>query len=111
MAINLTKRDFLKLAGLGGVVFASALPGFGSVGRAAGADDEFYFVQLSDLHWGFKGSAINPDAEGTLPKAIAAVNALAEQPDFVVFTGDITHTTEDATERRARMTKAKAIIG
>jgi 3',5'-cyclic AMP phosphodiesterase CpdA len=109
MAANFTKREFLKLAGLGGVVFASALPGFDAVARAAA--DEFYFVQLSDLHWGFKGPAINPDAEGTLPKAIAAVNALPEQPDFVVFTGDITHTTDDEKERRARMAKAKEIIG
>ena len=112
MAATFTKRDFLKLAGLGGVVFASALPGFGAVGRAAGkAAGDFYFVQLSDLHWGFRGPAINPDAEGTLPKAIAAVNALKEPPDFVVFTGDITQTTDDAAERRARMAKAKMIIG
>jgi 3',5'-cyclic AMP phosphodiesterase CpdA len=110
MAVNLTKREFLKLAGLGGVVFASALPGFGSAAGAAGAD-EFYFVQLSDLHWGFNGPAVNPDAEGTLPKAIAAVNALKEQPDFIVFTGDITHTTDDEKERRARMAKAKETIG
>ena len=61
MNAKITKRDFLKLAGLGGVVFASALPGFGSVSRAAGkAAGDFYFVQLSDLHWGFKGPAINP---------------------------------------------------
>lgn len=112
MTATMTKRDFLKLAGLGGVVFASALPGFATIGRAYGkAPGEFYFVQLSDLHWGFKGPAVNPDAEGTLPKAIAAVNALREQPDFVVFTGDITHTTDDEKERRARMAKAKEIIG
>jgi len=112
MVAKVTKRDFLKLAGLGGVVFASQIPGFASRALAAGmAADEFYFVQLSDLHWGFKGPQINPDAEGTLPKAIAAVNALAEPPDFVVFTGDITHTTDDGQERRARMAKAKEIIG
>jgi hypothetical protein len=111
MTASITKRDFLKLAGLGGVVFASALPGFGAVGRAAGKPaDDFYFVQHSDQHWGFKGPAVNPDAEGTLPKAIAAVNALPEPPDFVVFTGDITHTTDDAAERKARMAKAKEII-
>ena len=111
MAANITKRDFLKLAGLGGVVFASALPGFSSRTIAAGrAADDFYFVQLSDLHWGFKGPAINPDPEGTLPKAIAAVSALPDAPDFIVFTGDITHTTDDEKERRARMAKAKEII-
>ncbi|MFI4985965.1 MAG: metallophosphoesterase family protein [Alphaproteobacteria bacterium] len=113
MVAKLTKRDFLKLAGLGGgAVFASRLPGFASSAFAAGAAaDEFYFVQLSDLHWGFKGPQFNPDAEGTLPKAIAAVNGLAAPPDFVVFTGDITHTTDDPAERRARMVKAKEIIG
>ena len=111
MVTKITKRDFLKLAGMGGVVFASALPGFASRGLAAGMTaDDFYFVQLSDLHWGFNGPAINPDAEGTLPKAIAAVNALPEQPEFIVFTGDITHTTDDEKERRARMAKAKEII-
>ena len=111
MVTKITKRDFLKLAGMGGVVFASALPGFASRSLAAGMTaDDFYFVQLSDLHWGFSGPAINPDAEGTLPKAIAAVNALPEQPEFIVFTGDITHTTDDEKERRARMAKAKEFI-
>jgi len=109
MVAKLTKRDFMRLAGLGGVVFASRLPGFGALALAA--EEEFYFVQLSDTHWGFTGPAINPDPEGTLPKAIAAVNALKEPPDFVVFTGDITHTTDDPKERRARMAKAKEIIG
>ncbi len=112
MVAKITKRDFLKLAGMGGVVFASGLAGFNSAARAAGmAGDDFHFVQLSDLHWGFKGPMVNPDAEGTLPKAIAAVNALSQQPDFVVFTGDITHTTDDPKERRARMAKAREIIG
>jgi len=49
-------------------------------------------VQLSDTHWGFKGPVLNPDADGTLQKAVAAVNALSFEPDFIVFTGDLTHT-------------------
>lgn len=111
MVGKITKRDFLRLAGMGGVVFASGLPGFASRALAAGEGDEFYFVQLSDSHWGFEGAKVNPDAKGTLPKAIAAVNALPEPPDFVVFTGDITHTTDDPKERRRRMAEAKEIIG
>src|SRR3954452_4584153 len=103
----LDRRQFLKLAGVGGVVFASGLA------RAAGAyatsQDEFFFVQLSDTHWGFQG-APNPDAAGTLPKAIAAVNALDPQPDFIVFTGDLTHTTDDPAERRKRMAQFKEHI-
>ena len=111
MVGKITKRGFLRLAGMGGVVFASGLPGFTARALAAGMADEFYFVQLSDSHWGFEGAKVNPDAKGTLPKAIAAVNALPEPPDFVVFTGDITHTTDDAKERRRRMAEAKEIIG
>ena len=107
------RRDFIKLAGLGGVVFASGLgvnvlgAGSASEGRA----DEFYFVQLSDTHWGFDGPSINPDSQGTLRKAVAAVNALEEQPDFVVFTGDLTHITEDKQARRDRMAQFRDISG
>src|SRR5437667_12612906 len=98
------RRDFLQLAGIGGAVFASGLAG------AASAADDFYFVQLSDTHWGFEGPP-NPDAKGTLRKAVAAVNALAEPPDFIVFTGDLTHITEDARERRRRLSEFKDIVG
>ena len=107
MKLETDRREFLKLAGLGGgVVFASTL-----WGRAlSGADDEFHFVQLSDTHWGFEGPP-NPDAKGTLPKAIEAVNALSQQPDFVVFTGDLTHTTDDPGKRRDRMKQFRDIAG
>jgi hypothetical protein len=57
------RREFLKLAGLGGVVFASGLR---TAAQAAGektATEDFYFVQLSDTHWGFEGPP-NPDAKG-----------------------------------------------
>src|SRR5258707_7722515 len=104
------RRQFLKIAGLGGVVFASGL-GCASTKSGTGyeaAQDEFYFVQLSDTHWGFKG-APNPDADVTLPKAVAAVNALDPQPDFIVFTGDLTHTTDDPAERRRRLAEFKKI--
>jgi hypothetical protein len=106
---RIDRRNFLKIAGFGGVVFASGLAGCAS--RAAKSDaDEFYFVQLSDTHWGFKGAALNPDAEGTLHKAVAATNALPFQPDFIVFTGDLTHTTEDARERRRRLAEFRDIV-
>jgi len=106
--MSVDRRQFLKLAGLGGVVFASGLAGCATSGAAA--EDEFYFVQLSDTHIGFKG-APNPDPAGTLPKAIAAVNALEIQPDFIVFTGDLTHTTDDPKERRQRLAQFKDMIG
>ncbi|AGK47776.1 Tat (twin-arginine translocation) pathway signal sequence domain protein [Burkholderia thailandensis MSMB121] len=105
---SLKRRDFLRLAACGGgVAFASALPGW-SFAANAGAD--FFFVQLSDAHWGFTGPAINPDARGTLPKTIDAVNALPVAPDFVMFTGDLTHTTDDPAERRARLRQFQSIV-
>jgi hypothetical protein len=107
MANEIDRRDFLKLTAIGGlgVVFASALPG---MARAAGQDD-FYFVQLSDTHWGFEGPP-NPDAKGTLKKAVAAVNSLEREPDFIMFTGDLTHTTDNPVERRKRMAEFKEIV-
>ena len=111
MARAIDRRDFLKLAGLGGAVFASGL-GYrtGAVARTYSAAQDFYFVQLSDSHWGFSGPEINPDADGTLRKAVAAVNALKERPDFIVFTGDLTHSTDDPVERRKRMREFREIV-
>src|SRR5262252_5638346 len=109
MARPIDRRDFLKLAGLGGVVFASGLAGCAGMGGARSESEDFFFVQLSDTHWGFSGPP-NPDARGTLPKAVAAVNSLAVQPDFIVFTGDLTHTTDDPQERRKRMREFKDVV-
>jgi heme/copper-type cytochrome/quinol oxidase subunit 2 len=105
-----TRRDFLQLAGIGGIVFASGL-GARAFGSEATRGEDFYFVQLSDTHWGFDGPEVNPDAKGTLAKAVAAVNALDDRPDFVVFTGDLTHTTEDPKTRRDRMKEFRDIAG
>src|SRR5207237_9537176 len=113
------RRGFIKLAGLGGgIVFASSLGrglglnALGSIVDYANAkvENDFYFVQLSDTHWGFAGPKVNPDAESTLKKAVQAVNSLEEQPDFIVFTGDLTHTTADVQVRKARMPQFKEIV-
>jgi len=53
MRQSIHRRQFLKLAGLGGVVFASGLAGGAKFARAA--QDDFYFVQLSDTHWASAG--------------------------------------------------------
>ena len=106
------RRDFLQLiAAGGGAVYLSGLAGCAAAGGSMGAakSDEFYFVQLSDTHWGFSG-APNPDAANTLRKAVAAVNALPQAPDFVVFTGDLTHTTDDPQERRRRLSEFQTIV-
>ncbi len=103
------RRKFLKLtAAGGGAVFMSGL--YGSAWADDAAYKDFYFVQLSDTHWGYTGDA-NPEAANTLKKAVAAVNALEAPPDFIVFTGDLTHTTDDPKERRRRMAEVRDIIG
>ena len=112
MKQDLNRRDFMKLAGLGGVIFASGLSGCVSAGASklgVAEQEDFYFVQLSDTHWGFEG-APNPEAKNTLKNAVAAVNALPQQPDFIVFTGDLTHTTDDPIERRKRLAEFKQIV-
>src|SRR5690349_24818919 len=100
------RRDFLKLAGLAGVAFIAGL--FPNQRAQAQASD-FHFVQFSDTHWGYSGPA-NPDAEHTLEKAVATVNGLANKPDFIVFTGDLTHTTDDPKQRRERMKRFREIV-
>ncbi len=112
MKNSINRRDFLRLAGLGGVVFASSLSGCASMGAYKEKSEEtndFYFVQLSDTHWGFEGPP-NPDAKGTLIKAVSAVNSLQQPPDFIMFTGDLTHTTDNPNERRKRLGEFKAIV-
>ena len=116
MSSSIDRRQFARLVGLGGVVFASGLAnssasgpfGVGSA-RAAAAAEDFFFVQLSDSHWGFKGPP-NPEAANTLKLAVEAVNSLPKQPDFIVFTGDLTHTTDDVAERKKRMGEFRDIV-
>ena len=109
MGSQMDRLTFIKAMGIGGAVFATGLPGFaealGSPAKAKASD--FYFVQLTDTHWGFEGAKANPEAKGTLGKAIDAVNALDPQPDFVIFTGDLTHITDEPVLRRKRMAEFK----
>lgn len=105
------RRDFLALTAVGGgAVFSSGLAGCASPATStAGGHKDFYFVQLSDIHWGYRGPA-NPDASITLRKAVATVNALETPPEFIVFTGDLTHTTDNPVERRRRLAEFKSIV-
>lgn len=120
------RRDILKLLGVSGVTFASGLWGCQSAVPAASPAtvassiaappsgtvaprEDFFFLQLSDTHWGFSGPP-NPEADTTLRTTIATINAAAARPDFVIFTGDLTHTTDDGAVRRRRLQEFKAIV-
>ncbi len=109
--MRIDRRDFLKLTGMGSVVFVSGLGGLDRLtNKALAAGDDFFFVQLSDTHWGFANPVVNPDSTGTLKKAVEAVNNLKVQPDFIVFTGDLSHVTDDDKERRKRLSGFRDII-
>ncbi|MGA2678898.1 MAG: cupredoxin domain-containing protein [Sedimentisphaerales bacterium] len=106
MCSQINRRDFLKVVGVTGI--SATLFSVDSLATDLPMQN-FSFAQLSDTHWGFDNPAINPDFAGTLKKAIAGLNALEQQPDFVVFTGDLTHTTDDETIRRKRMKEFREI--
>jgi len=53
------------------------------------------FVQISDSHIGFSKPA-NPDVSGTLQAAVEKINALPVEPEFIIHTGDLTHTSQPA---------------
>jgi 3',5'-cyclic AMP phosphodiesterase CpdA len=115
------RRSFLKISGaaLGiGALYnvaplasAEAAETLRLLGRATGETvTPFSFIQLSDAHVGFNGP---PDPLGTkaFERAVEMVNALPQQPDLVLFTGDLTHYSEDKDVHAKRMTNFREIIG
>src|SRR5690349_14008733 len=64
-------------------------------GQKMAAAGELQFIQISDTHMGFNKPA-NPDVAGTLKAAIDKINNLPGQPDFIVHTGDLSHTSKAA---------------
>jgi 3',5'-cyclic AMP phosphodiesterase CpdA len=118
MAHQKDRRELLKLVGVGGgVVFASTLLGRRpdqakepKAGAPAKAGEDFFFLQVTDTHWGFSNPAVNPESGSTLKKIVQAIRESKEKPDFVIFTGDLTHTTDDDAERRKRMTEFKELV-
>jgi len=91
---QLERRSFLKCmawAGAGVVWVMNAgvltscqlVPGYSSKGV-------FSFVQISDSHIGFNKEP-NQDVTKTFQEAVNKINALEDQPAFLIHTGDITH--------------------
>jgi Icc protein len=60
--------------------------------RGSGSDAKggLHFVQISDTHIGFDKDA-NPDPVATTREVIAKINALTDEPAFLLHTGDLTH--------------------
>jgi 3',5'-cyclic AMP phosphodiesterase CpdA len=100
---GIDRRGFLKCmawAGTGMVWAVSAgIPGCARVDQQldkAKKDEDatptssFTFVQVSDSHLGFSRDP-NRDVAQTYREAIARINALPQQPAFILHTGDLTH--------------------
>ncbi|HEY2324236.1 MAG TPA: metallophosphoesterase [Thermoanaerobaculia bacterium] len=118
------RRSFLRLsaASIGTGALLQFFPSFGAstahaktisnlLGRRTGeAPSPFSIVQLSDTHVGFNGP---PDPLGTaaFERAVETINALTPQPDLILFTGDLTHDSEDSGEHAKRFAKFKEIAG
>ena len=105
-----SRREILQLLSVAGVTFASGLRGAEAARRGRTEAEDFLFLQISDLHWGYQGPA-NPEAAAVLPRVIELVNASGLVPDFVVFTGDLTHNTDDPALRRRRLSEVQSLVG
>ncbi len=115
MERDLDRRRFLSITGISlgfGALYAVgprgalAKEGDHVTRRLAEANGEapgsFSFVQLSDTHVGFQ-SPQYPGGTAAFELAIQNVNALPKKPDLVLFTGDLTHDSEDKDEHARRM--------
>jgi len=117
------RRTFMKIAGasigVGALFRVAPLLGATAEGREIAAllgtkngeaPTPFSFVQLSDTHVGFSGPP-NPLGTQAFEKAVEVINNLPERPDLVLFTGDLTHDTENPGEHADRMGLFQKIAG
>ena len=96
---GIDRRGFLECmawAGAGLVwTFAGGVPvsrAFAEPRHPEKAGD-FSFVQISDSHIGFNKPA-NADVTATLQAALDKIDALQAAPDFLLHTGDLTHSSK-----------------
>ena len=70
------------------------------------------FVQISDSHMGFRKPA-NPDVTATLRAAVDKINALPVEPELLIHTGDLTHSSKpeefDTLDQVLRSAKTKQV--
>jgi 3',5'-cyclic AMP phosphodiesterase CpdA len=108
------RRSFLTLsaASIGAGALLQFTPAKAALSHFARHNGEapapFSIVQLSDTHVGFNGP---PDPLGTqaFMRAVDTINALDPQPDLILFTGDLTHDSDDPAEHAKRMKSFRTI--
>jgi 3',5'-cyclic-AMP phosphodiesterase len=97
---GIDRRGFLECmawAGTGVIwTVGAGIPNSKAFGqKMTAAKGELHFVQISDSHMGFHKPA-NTDVTGTLQATIEKINGLPQQPDFIIHTGDLSHTSKPA---------------
>jgi Icc protein len=95
---GIDRRGFLECMAWAGTGVVWTLAGGVPTSRAFGQDSkpakgDLSFVQISDSHIGFNKPA-NPDVNGTLQATVDKINALPNQPEFIIHTGDLTHSSK-----------------
>jgi 3',5'-cyclic AMP phosphodiesterase CpdA len=97
---GIDRRGFLQCMAWAGTGVVWTVSGGALSSQAFGqnqkmASGDLHFVQISDTHMGFNKPA-NADVNGTLQATIDKINGLPHQPDFLIHTGDLSHTSKDA---------------
>jgi 3',5'-cyclic-AMP phosphodiesterase len=95
------RRGFLKCMAWAGTGLVWTFAGGVPVSRVFGQrmhdskQSDFSFVQISDSHIGFNKAA-NADVTATLQAALDKIDGLPHAPDFLIHTGDLTHSSKPA---------------
>jgi 3',5'-cyclic-AMP phosphodiesterase len=97
---GIDRRGFLKCMAWAGTGLVWTFAGGVPVSRVFGQPfhkkrSDFSFVQISDSHIGFNKPA-NTDVTATLQAALDKIDALPHAPDFLIHTGDLTHSSKPA---------------
>jgi 3',5'-cyclic-AMP phosphodiesterase len=94
----------------GGVPVSAAVGQAGKLLAGGAAKTGLFFAQISDSHMGFNKAA-NSDVAATFQEAITRLNALPQEPAFLLHTGDISHLSQasefDAVDQMIRAAKTK----
>jgi 3',5'-cyclic AMP phosphodiesterase CpdA len=115
---GIDRRGFLQCMAWAGTGVAWTVSSGVVTSRAFGQNmkgdkGELHFVQISDSHIGFTKPA-NPDVAGTLKATIDKINGLPQEPDFIIHTGDLSHTSKaeeyDALDQIMKGAKPKQVF-
>lgn len=98
---GIDRRGFLQCMAWAGTGLVWTFAGGVPVSRVFGQSlhghkaSDFSFVQISDSHIGFNKPA-NTDVTATLQAALDKIDGLEKAPDFLIHTGDLTHSSKPA---------------